>query len=1097
TTGDATIGGKLTAQKGIDASNQTISHVAAATEESDATNLGQVKDLVSSSAWNLTNGAVEGGVDETEASLADESINPNDQLKLQAGKNLKVKREANGTVTYGTQDNVTFTTVNSTGVNTVTLATTGAATIGGMLNANGGLTVAENQTVNMGGNTIKNVGDAVDDTDAVNKKQLDETSNALTNKGLVFEGNSGGEIAKKLGDKLSIIGSGSKEDDQYSADNVKTVKTDKGLEIRIDKNPTFANITSASIKTGDITATGNTVLNTLTVGGATRFNGGFSVAPNQSVDVGGNRIQNVGDAQDGKDAVNLDVLNEKVDNLTNLLTDKGLNFKGNNTEVDVARKLGETLDIVGATENGTAGDYSAKNVKTVGSEGKIEIQFADNPTFNDITATGDLNVDGDQTVKGDSTIEGNQTVQGDSTINGNQTVKKDLTVEGDANIKGDQTVSGDSMIKGSQTVNKDLTVEGDANIKGNQTVSGDSLIKGSQTVKKDLTVEGDSNLTNLTATGDVTLGGNGKSFNVASNTMVNMGNNVISGVKSGTNATDAANRGDVDDAVSTAVKGLTDKGLAFSGNDGKTNRKLGETLEISGEATTEGSYSGKNIKTVVKDGKVEIQMADKPVFDGLDANGKNITNVADGDISPTSKDAVNGQQLYAVHQALGGDISTIGTVGTTIVNPDGSTEVVQVSESGGYTLTTYNVKDQKEYRTNNVIEAIGRMNEQGIKFFHTNDGVVKPIAQGENTIDSSASGAYSTAVGYQAKANGENAIALGNGSQATGDNTISIGTGNVVSGNNSGAIGDPSVISGNESYAVGNNNVVKTNDTFVVGNNVTTTVDNSVFLGSDTGYVAEGDTTKGNIAHTSQVIGDNTYNYAGGEQNEVVGVVSVGNVKSDGSMQTRRIQNVAPGLVSDSSTDAINGSQLYALHEVVGKGWELNIGSVEGTNGVATNAQPTKIGLGDAFIVNAGQNIVVNQEGNRIDIATSLRPNFNSLTVNPNGKVDMGGNRIQNVGQAVNAGDAVNYGQFKAEVGKIDNRLRAGIAGAVASATLVQAFNPSDSLIAIGAGTYRGASALSLGYSKVSDNGKIIFKVTGSANNYGDFSGGASVGYRF
>ncbi|QIM63368.1 hypothetical protein A1D29_08760 [Pasteurellaceae bacterium Orientalotternb1] len=98
---------------------------------------------------------------------------------------------------------------------------------------------------------------------------------------------------------------------------------------------------------------------------------------------------------------------------------------------------------------------------------------------------------------------------------------------------------------------------------------------------------------------------------------------------------------------------------------------------------------------------------------------------------------------------------------------------------------------------------------------------------------------------------------------------------------------------------------------------------------------------------------------------------------------------------------------------------------------------------------------------------------------------------------AIKPTDAVNYGQFKTELNELDTRLRSGIAGAVASASLVQAFNPSESILAVGGGTYRGATALSLGYSKVSDNGRLIFKVTGSANSYGDITGGASVGFKF
>lgn len=77
-------------------------------------------------------------------------------------------------------------------------------------------------------------------------------------------------------------------------------------------------------------------------------------------------------------------------------------------------------------------------------------------------------------------------------------------------------------------------------------------------------------------------------------------------------------------------------------------------------------------------------------------------------------------------------------------------------------------------------------------------------------------------------------------------------------------------------------------------------------------YVADRATTKGLANdYTSETIQGLTYNYAGGTQN--IGVVSVGNV--DG---TRRIQNVAPALISSTSTDAVNGSQLYDTNRALG-----------------------------------------------------------------------------------------------------------------------------------------------------------------------------------
>ena len=183
------------------------------------------------------------------------------------------------------------------------------------------------------------------------------------------------------------------------------------------------------------------------------------------------------------------------------------------------------------------------------------------------------------------------------------------------------------------------------------------------------------------------------------------------------------------------------------------------------------------------------------------------------------------------------------------------------------------------------------------------------IAVGTN---STASATTSIAMGTSASANSTNAIAIGTGATASGTNSISIGTGNIVTGNNSGAIGDPTTISGNASYSLGNDNSIPTDNTFVVGNNVTATADNSVFLGDNTAYVAQGSTTEGlSTTYTSSTIGSRTYSYAGGDTN--TGVVSVGSESG-----TRRIQNVSAGLVSATSTDAINGSQLYAVANTLG-----------------------------------------------------------------------------------------------------------------------------------------------------------------------------------
>lgn len=107
---------------------------------------------------------------------------------------------------------------------------------------------------------------------------------------------------------------------------------------------------------------------------------------------------------------------------------------------------------------------------------------------------------------------------------------------------------------------------------------------------------------------------------------------------------------------------------------------------------------------------------------------------------------------------------------------------------------------------------------------------------------------------------------------------------------------------------VGNNNEIDTSDkdrdlsnTQILGSNVKATLGNSTYIGSGSAYVVSGTTTKGMEIYS----GNGTYGYAGGTP---AGVVTVGSVGKE-----RRIQNVASGLVSNTSTDAVNGSQLYNM----------------------------------------------------------------------------------------------------------------------------------------------------------------------------------------
>ncbi|KOQ98069.1 hypothetical protein ABW51_02225 [Haemophilus sp. C1] len=419
------------------------------------------------------------------------------------------------------------------------------------------------------------------------------------------------------------------------------------------------------------------------------------------------------------------------------------------------------------------------------------------------------------------------------------------------------------------------------------------------------------------------------------------------------------------------------------------------------------------------------------------ADGKapaKITGVAAGDISPNSTDAVNGAQLYA----LAGDQKNVNPTNNkydtieydsqnnpkyvTKDAPTGKTVVTEKIDGHDVAvLRTYNVHSQKEIVTNSVVEAIYNMNEQGIKFFHSNDGVERTKVEAENNFDSSARGKFATAIGSRSKADGTNAVAIGFNSVVTGNDSISIGTGNRVTGNKSGAFGDPSIINGNSSYSVGNNNTVATDDTFVLGNEVKHTVGNSVILGTKSTARGGNGSKTGTLRNLKQDGKDGTSTTAGSTgtvSTATVGYMTYGGfqgAKADGVVSVgaagneRRIQNVAAGEISSTSTDAINGSQLYA----------------------------------------------------------------------------------------VAAGIGHKLGGLDNKINKVGKRADAGTASALAAATIPQAYTPGKSLVGIAAGNYQGQNGLAVGMSRISDNGKIIIRLSGTANTQGKTGIAAGVGYQW
>lgn len=324
---------------------------------------------------------------------------------------------------------------------------------------------------------------------------------------------------------------------------------------------------------------------------------------------------------------------------------------------------------------------------------------------------------------------------------------------------------------------------------------------------------------------------------------------------------------------------------------------------------------------------------------------------------------------------------------------------------------------------------------------------------GDNLVDYT-----STTTQYKPTlAGGEASIAFGVSAQATGDLSTAFGTRALTTGVASAAFGVGAYADKENAVALGAGSMTDQNATKVLSAQVRSSNGITITYGDDTGNP-----------------------FAGGEKIEAGDQVSVGKEGFE-----RQIKNVAPGEINPKSTDAINGSQLYivlsTLQDMIGNG-----------------------GGGGTTIIN---NTTVNEPGiiRYSDASNPTTPNDGTAT---NDVTLVGGDTnapvtIHNVGAGRAATDAANVGQLTAlgntlnnKIDNVDKRLRAGVASAMASAGLPQAYLPGKSMVAAAVGYYQGESALAIGASSISDNGKWVIKGTANVNRK-DFGVTAGVGYQW
>ena len=229
------------------------------------------------------------------------------------------------------------------------------------------------------------------------------------------------------------------------------------------------------------------------------------------------------------------------------------------------------------------------------------------------------------------------------------------------------------------------------------------------------------------------------------------------------------------------------------------------------------------------------------------------------------------------------------------------------------------------------------------------------------------------------------------------------------------------------------------------------------------------------------------------------------------------VRKAAEQAVADAENNIANVANKVATAQDVANainnsGFTL---TTSANGGEKISGTPEMINPGKKVEMVAGKNMTVKQESNgKVTYATASNVTFDSVQFGNNGpKITNNGGNI-NVGTATGAPtkitgvapgrispdstDAINGSQLyavKKDINKLGNRMNAGMATSAAMANLLQPHKPGQSVATAGIGQHKNQSAVAVGYSRISDNGKYGVRFSMGANTQGEVTGGAAVGY--
>ncbi len=1097
-------GGPSVTKTGIDGGNKQIKNVAEGTEDNDAVTVKQLKD----SKTALVNGK-NTSVTGTGTKADPYKVNVEGALK---DITSITNKDGNGKVEFAADQ-----VVNVAGDNPIKLdAKTGDIT---------GLT---NKDLN--GPTYAKAGRAA--TEEQLEAKGTQITNNLTAKGLNFGAQSGDVIHKDLGEKLDIVGEGTKADDRYDATNIKTMTKDGKVVIGLAKDLTADKVTVGQKgEPGKDGVDGQIGVNGKD-GSAVVLNGkDGSIGLNG--ENGKNGVSIKGDqgpaGVDGKagETKNRIVYEYKDPNDPNktikedvATLNDGLKFKGDKGD-SIAKKLNEELEILGKLDPNA--DVTDKNLRVDNDAGKLVLKMA--KQLQDLTSATFI----DETTGNKSVIDGNGLTVKPKDADNTKTVS--VTDKG-LNNGGNQIVNVDSGLKDA-TGNKVALEDATGNTLNNAVNVGDL---------KD-------------TIGNITNNGFGLTDENGNDVKAKLGETVT--VKG-------------DGSVTTKV--ITDK-------DGKAKLQVGLNKDVTignenepGTITVKGENGKDGISINGKDGSIGLKGEDGK--DGIALNGK------DGTIGINGKDGSNGKITVAQGQAgLDGNDGKDGKTKTRIVyeKPNGDKEEVATLNDG--LKFTGNNEVVNSHKLNSLVTIKGEgVDKAASEAFKSAEGNVNVKADGKGTLE----------VQLAKDLKNIDSISNKDGQKIEfKDGGTTISGGNVsVDGNNI-----TNVKAGKDDTDAVNvkqlkDGIAQATTKVAAGKNVNVTSAKNPD-GSTTYTVA----TKDDVDFTSVTTGNTKMNDGGITIKAAKDKTNVTLTNKGLDNGGNKVVNVAEGT---NDTDAVNVKQLKAAKTEVEAGDNVVVTSTKGSNGqtiykvnatdnsahvdgsdaITVTKAPTtrkngtttvtdyKVDLsnktkddinkgvdahdtvnnkgltfnadkGTTGVKKLGSQVAVNGDNKNIEtvadangVKVKLKDdisvktvtaktikagdttiNDNGLTIN-NGPsvtkdgINAGGSRITNVAPGRDGTDAVNVNQLKKatneihnSLNKMDKRRKAGTASALATAGLMQAYREGQSSVTAGVGQYQNQSAVAVGYSRLSDNGKYGVKVSFTTNTQGEVGGTASAGY--